>query len=61
MPWTKESFSKHNKSLKGKRLSLAARIANAVLRESGDEGKAIRIANAQAKRASLADRMNAHR
>jgi len=57
MPWTAKTFSKHNKKLKGKRASLAARIANAVLRESGDEGNAIRIANAQSKRASLADRM----
>ncbi len=28
----------------------AARIANAVLRETGDEGKAIRIANSQAEK-----------
>jgi len=57
VPWTSRSFSKHNKKLKGKRASLAARIANAVLRESGDEGKAIRIANAQAKKAKLGDKL----
>ncbi len=45
MPWDSKSFKKHNKKLKGSKLSRAARVANAVLRESGDEGKAIRVAN----------------
>lgn len=53
MPWTGRSFAKHNKSLRGARASKAASIANAVLRETGDEGKAIRIANARAKRMTL--------
>lgn len=50
MPWTAQSFKKHNKHLKGKKASLASRIANAVLKKTGDEGLAIRIANARAKR-----------
>jgi len=47
MPWTGSSFRKHNKRLSDVAAAHAARIANAVLRESGDEGKAVRIANYQ--------------
>lgn len=51
MPWSAESFKKkHNQSLTGAQAEKAASIANAILRESGDEAKAIRIANFQAKR-----------
>jgi uncharacterized protein YdaT len=46
MPWTAKSFKKHNRKATKK----MADVANAVLRETGDEGKAIRIANAQGKR-----------
>lgn len=61
MPWSGKSFEKkHNHSLSGKSASKAASIANAVLRESGDEGKAIRIANWQVHRmkkaGSISDR-----
>lgn len=50
MPWTGKSFkSKHNKDLSPAKAAEAAKIANAVLKETGDEGKAIRIANAQVK------------
>lgn len=46
MPWTPESFrSKHNKGLSSDKSGEAAKIANGVLRKTGDEGKAIRIAN----------------
>jgi uncharacterized protein YdaT len=46
MPWTGESFrSKHNKELSAEEARAAAKIANAILRETGDEAKAIRIAN----------------
>ena len=46
MPWTGESFrSKHNKKLTIEQASKAAKIANAILRDTGDETKAIRIAN----------------
>ena len=49
MPWDKKSFKKHNKSLSDKQAANAARIANAILEKTGDEGKAIRIANARAQ------------
>jgi hypothetical protein len=45
MPWTGKSFAKHNKGLGKSGALKAASVANAVLRDSGDEGKAIRIAN----------------
>jgi uncharacterized protein YdaT len=46
MPWTGESFrSKHNKKLTPEQAQEAAKIANAILRDTGDEAKAIRIAN----------------
>jgi hypothetical protein len=46
MPWTGESFrSKHNKKLSAEEAREAAKIANAILRDTGDEAKAIRIAN----------------
>jgi uncharacterized protein YdaT len=46
MPWTGESFrSKHNKKLSPAQAREAARIANEILRDTGDEAKAIRIAN----------------
>jgi uncharacterized protein YdaT len=51
MPWDAKSFAaRHNKRLSGDRAGKAARVASAILRETGDEGKAIRIANAQAKK-----------
>lgn len=53
MPWTGSSFAKHNRGLRGARAAKAASIANAILRDTGDEGKAIRIANARAKRMTL--------
>lgn len=48
MPWTAASFAKHNHHLKKAQRAKAAKIANAVLAKTGDEGKAIRIANAEA-------------
>lgn len=46
MPWTGKSFaSKHNHKLKGASAAKASRVANAILKKTGDEGKAIRIAN----------------
>ena len=48
MPWSGKSFgAKHNHSLSGAGAAKAASIANAILRDSGDEGKAIRIANSK--------------
>jgi uncharacterized protein YdaT len=50
MPWDAHSIRKHNKALKGAKAKKTAAVANAVLRETGDEGKALRIANSQAKK-----------
>lgn len=51
MPWTGKSFkSRHNKGLTDKQATEAAKIANAILRETGDEGKAIRVANSKVRR-----------
>jgi uncharacterized protein YdaT len=50
MPWSANSFqSKHNKKLGKSKAGKAARIANAILRRTGDEGLAIATANARAK------------
>lgn len=50
-PWDTNSFKKkHNKGLSPSKAKKAAEIANAILRESGDEGKAIRIANSKVKK-----------
>lgn len=50
MPWDAKSFSaRHNHALRGAKAEKAASIANAILRDTGDEGKAIRIANARAR------------
>jgi len=51
MPWSVKSFKeKHNKKLSKVEAQVAADIANAILRETGDEGKAVRIANSKVKR-----------
>lgn len=51
MPWTPKSFrARHNKKLTAAQSQKAAKIADAVLSRTGDEGKAIRIANAAVKR-----------
>lgn len=51
MPWNAQTFAqRHNQALSGQQASKAARIANAILKKTGNEGQAIRIANAQAKR-----------
>jgi|GEM_PF-977357 len=55
MPWNAKSFGKHNKALHGKAAAKAAETANAILKETGDEGKAIRIANWAAKRKKVYD------
>ena len=45
-PWSGKDFAKkHNKKLKGKKATKAASIANAILRETGNEGLAIATAN----------------
>jgi len=46
MPWTGKSFQqKHNHKLNLPQAKTGARVANAILRETGDEGKAIKIGN----------------
>lgn len=50
MPWTPSSFkTKHNKKLSPSKAKKASSIANAILRDTGDEAKAIRIANSKVK------------
>lgn len=46
MPWDGPSFHKHNGHLTPEQSAHAASVANAVLRRTGDEGMAIRVANA---------------
>jgi uncharacterized protein YdaT len=51
MPWTAEEFKqKHNKKLSPAKAAHAAKVANAVLKQTGDDAKAIRIANAAGRR-----------
>lgn len=54
-PWAAGDVKRHNKACASKASCRRKwpSIANAVLRDSGDEGKAIRIANWQAKRMGL--------
>lgn len=50
MPWTPQTFAaRHNQALKPAAASKAARIANAILKRTGDDGLAIATANKQAK------------
>ena len=53
MPWGsgKDFSKKHNKKLKGHAADVAKATANAVLQKTGDEGQAIRIANAAGDKA----------
>ncbi len=48
MPWTAKDADKHKKGLTANQKAGWARIANAALKEYGDEGKAIRVSNAKA-------------
>lgn len=53
MPWTAASFAKkHNQKLNPAKAAKAAAIANAVLKKSGNEASAIRIANASMRNAA---------
>jgi uncharacterized protein YdaT len=48
MPWTAASFkSKHNHKLSSSQAASAANVANAILKKTGDESRAIRIANSK--------------
>lgn len=50
MPWTGSSFAKHNSKFGNAQNAKAAKIANHVLENTGDEGEAIATANKLAKR-----------
>lgn len=51
MPWRASDASRHTKKAKSPPAKRQfAKVANKVLSESGDEGKAIRIANAAVKK-----------
>jgi hypothetical protein len=54
-PWAARDVKRHNKRCADRKACRRKwpKIANAVLRDSGDEGKAIRIANWQVKRMGL--------
>jgi uncharacterized protein YdaT len=45
MPWTAQSFAKHNKGLSPSQKIKAAQIANDILEKGGSEARAIKIAN----------------
>ena len=58
MPWTPKSFkNKHNKDLSGAESKKAAKQANAILEKTGDEGMAIAVANKNAKKRSVSDKI----
>ncbi len=49
-PWDKDNFRKHNKKLNNSQANKAAHIANAILKDTGDDAKAVRIANSMVKK-----------
>lgn len=59
MPWSKNEAKRHTKLASGERAATWARVANRVLKESGDEGKAVRIANAVVRKQAIAAGMKA--
>jgi uncharacterized protein YdaT len=51
MPWTSKDASRHTKKASGSGAKKQwSKVANKVLKDSGDEGKAVRIANAAVKK-----------
>lgn len=50
MPWKSEEAKQHNKKATGKKSKQWSATANAVLEKTGDDAKAIRIANAAIKK-----------
>jgi len=49
MPWTPKDAPAHNRNATGKRARQWADVANSVLQHTGDEGRAVREANAAIK------------
>lgn len=45
-PWDAQSFAKHNRQATKAQLRAGAKAANAVLKNTGDEGRAVRAGNA---------------
>jgi hypothetical protein len=50
MPWNPNDAMKHTKKATGKKASAWSSVANSVLGKTGDEGKAVRIANSAIQR-----------
>ena len=51
MPWHAENAAGHTKKAKSAKAKKQwSKVANKILKESGDEGKAVRIANAAVKK-----------
>jgi hypothetical protein len=50
MPWTPKSFWKHNHAATPHAKAVGAKIANHILQNTGNEGRAIREANAAINR-----------
>ena len=50
MPWKARDARRHTRKAGGALSALWAKVANRTLKESGDEGKAVRIANYVVKR-----------
>jgi hypothetical protein len=48
MPWTPETFRRHNKAASPHQLQIGAAVANDVLDRTGDDGKAVAAGNASA-------------
>ena len=45
MPWSAKDATRHDKKATGSKGATWSKVANSVLAKSGDEGKAIRVAN----------------
>lgn len=50
MPWTAGDVSRHKKGLRPKEKKKWSKIANAVLKQSGDEVMAIKVANSRTRK-----------
>jgi hypothetical protein len=50
MPWTPKDAGKHDKKARGNKAKVWSKVANAVLSKTGDDAKAVRIANGVIKR-----------
>jgi uncharacterized protein YdaT len=62
MPWTPADVPRHNKSVKSpKRKHQWADVADSMLERTGDEGAAIRAANAVVKKSKSKSRHSAKR